>query len=57
MKTGFQEEAKGILQEVIGLLDKLEALASNESLIVEAGLVQEVRDDMVGLAEVFGIEP
>ena len=56
MEKGFQEEAKGIFQEMIGLLDKLEALASNESMIVETGLVQEVRDDVVGLAEVFGIE-
>jgi len=57
VETGFREEAKGIFQEVIDLLDKLEALACNESMIVEAGLVQEVRDDMAGLAQVFGTEP
>ena len=57
METGFREEAKGIFQEVIDLLDKLEALACNESMIVEVGLVLEVRDDMAGLAQVFGIEP
>jgi hypothetical protein len=57
VETGFREDVQEILQGVIDLLDKLEAMACNESMIVEAGLVQEVRDDMVGLAQVFGTEP